>query len=273
MSYILDDQSFQTVRSLLGKHAGIELNASKRQMASNRLSRPMRSLGLTQLADYVELVEKDQDKLEDFVNAMTTNVTSFFREAHHFPILVEHLKKALGENAKGEARVWSAGCSSGQEPYSILIALAESYPDIVNRKQAIVLATDIDTQALKTAKEGIYPKAELARLCPILVTKYFELIDQERVQVKSELRRLVEYKPFNLAGRAISPPWRSLDAVFCRNVMIYFNATTQKSIAEYVARSLKPDGLFFTGHTEMLIHSEGIFQSRGRTVFSLRTKQ
>ena len=268
MSLILDDDSFQTVRGLLGKHAGIELNPSKRQMASNRLSRPMRSLGLTKLADYVDLVEKDQEKIEDFVNAMTTNVTSFFREAHHFPILVDHLKAS-----PSEARVWSAGCSSGQEPYSILIALVDAFPEILRRKQAVVLATDIDTQAIRIAKAGIYPKSELARLSPTLVAKYFDSITPTEMQVKFELRRLIEFRPFNLAARGIALPWTSLDAVFCRNVMIYFNATTQRQIAEYVARSLKPDGLFFTGHTEMLIHSGGIFQSRGRTVFNLRRSQ
>jgi chemotaxis protein methyltransferase CheR len=265
MSLILDDQAFETVRSLLGKHAGIELNPSKRQMASNRLSRPMRSLGLTKLADYVQLVEKDRSQLEDFVNAMTTNVTSFFREAHHFPILVEHLKESYSG-----AKIWSAGCSSGQEPYSILIALTQAYPSLLERKQAFILATDIDTHALNIAKQGIYSKSELVHLNSGLITKYFDTINQLQVQVKPEIRRLVEFKPFNLAAKGSALPWKPLDAVFCRNVMIYFNATTQRQIAAYVASHLKTDGLFFTGHTEMLIHSDGLFQSRGRTVFSPR---
>lgn len=265
MSLILDDQAFETVRDLIGKHAGIELNSSKRQMASNRLNRPMRSLGLTKLADYVELVEKDRGQIEDFVNAMTTNVTSFFREAHHFPILVDHLKEGFAS-----AKIWSAGCSSGQEPYSILIALTQAYPGLFERKQAFILATDIDTHALNIAKQGIYSKAELLHLKPEVITTYFDLINQAQVQIKPELKRLVEFKPFNLAAKGTVLPWKSLDAVFCRNVMIYFNATTQRQIAEYVARHLKADGLFFTGHTEMLIHSDGLFQSRGRTVFSPR---
>jgi chemotaxis protein methyltransferase CheR len=234
-------------------------------MASNRLSRPMRNLGLTKLEDYVDLVGKDQKKIEDFINAMTTNVTSFFREAHHFPVLVDHVKRNLDH-----ARIWSAGCSSGQEPYSIVIALAEAQPTIVQRKQALVLATDIDTQALSVAKAGVYSRSELVHLQSDLLAKYFDSVNPAQMQIKPEYRRLVEFKPFNLAARNLALPWPSLDAVFCRNVMIYFNATTQRQIAAYVARSLKPDGLFFTGHTEMLIHSEGLFQSRGRTVFSLR---
>jgi chemotaxis protein methyltransferase CheR len=265
MSLILDDDAFQTVRNLLGKHAGIELNPSKRQMASNRLSRPMRSLGLTKLTDYVDLVEKDHGRIEEFINAMTTNVTSFFREAHHFPVLVEHLRDSVSN-----ARIWSAGCSFGQEPYSIVIALVEAYPSLLNRHQPLVLATDIDTHALAIAKAGTYSKAELAQLKPELVSKHFLDINQSHVQIKPELRRLVDFRPFNLAARGAVLPWKSLDAVFCRNVMIYFNSSTQKQIAEYVARSLKSDGLFFTGHTEMLIHSDGIFQSKGRTVFGLR---
>ncbi len=265
MSLILDDQAFETVRGLLGKHAGIELNPSKRQMASNRLSRPMRSLGFTKLADYVDLVEKDRAQVEGFVNAMTTNVTSFFREAHHFPILVDHLKETFSS-----AKIWSAGCSSGQEPYSILIALTQAYPSLLDRKQAIVLATDIDTHALNLAKQAVYSKSELLHLKPGLITKYFDSVNQTQVQVKPEIKRLVEFKPFNLAAKGSVLPWKPLDAVFCRNVMIYFNATTQRQIAEYVARHLKADGLFFTGHTEMLIHSDGLFQSRGRTVFSPR---
>jgi chemotaxis protein methyltransferase CheR len=265
MSALLDENAFQTVRSLIGQHAGIELNPSKRQMASNRLSRPMRKLGLTQLSDYVDLVEKESSQIESFVNAMTTNVTSFFREAHHFPILTEHIRQD-----PAAARVWSAGCSTGQEPYSIVFTLVRAYPCLLEQSSAIVIATDIDTHALTKAKTGIYSKDDVQALHPGMLSRNFDVISESQVQVKPEFRRLIEFKPFNLAAKGANLRWQALDAVFCRNVMIYFNATTQRQLVDYFSRVLKPNGRLFTGHSEMLLHSENLFQSLGQTTFRLR---
>jgi chemotaxis protein methyltransferase CheR len=269
MSTALNQESFERVRKILMQHTGIELNDSKVQMATNRLTKPMRALGLSDLVEYLALLQSDPKLMQGFINAMTTNVTSFFRESHHFEILVQTL---LGK--QGEARLWSAGCSTGQEPYSILFTLLDAFPELIHSlKRPVVLATDIDTQALSLAKAGVYTKAELsgAFKAPAQRT-YFDEISDVELQVKPEFRRLIEFKPYNLAAPSEKAPWQHLDAIFCRNVMIYFGTATQRRITERFYATLKPEGTLFTGHSEMLIHSDGIFQSLGRTVFKARSR-
>jgi chemotaxis protein methyltransferase CheR len=269
MNTVLKPESFARVRQMLMQHTGIELNDSKVQMASNRLTKPMRVLGLTDLADYLALVQNDSKLLQGFINAMTTNVTSFFRESHHFQILIHELR-----GKQHDARLWSAGCSTGQEPYSILFTVLEAFPELISRlKRPIVLATDIDTQALAHAKAGVYLKTELnGAFQATALRAYFDEISATELQVKPALKRLIEFKPYNLATGTEKVPWQHLDAIFCRNVMIYFGTATQRRITERFHAALKAEGTLFTGHSEMLIHSDGIFRSLGRTVFKARSK-
>jgi chemotaxis protein methyltransferase CheR len=266
MSLALDEQSFKRVCQLLDQHAGIDLNPSKRQMASNRIRKPMQSLGMSSPEDYLNLVARDPQQLQGFINALTTNVSAFNREAHHFPVLVSHLA-----NKVESAKLWSAGCSNGQEPYSMLIALAEAFPGLIaQRKTSLILATDVDTAVLSHAKEGIYEREVLKPLSAAQIGRYFDFQGDDQYQVKASLRKLIDFRPYNLARPNTAPAWSGLDAIFCRNVMIYFKAGTQRQLAETFAKVLKPDALLFTGHSEMLIHSDQLFQSLGQTVFRLR---
>jgi chemotaxis protein methyltransferase CheR len=255
---------FHHAKRLLLKHAGIELNMSKQQMVFNRLVKPMRQLNYANLADFLSDVEERQDLQQRFVDALTTNVTSFFREAHHFPILASH-----GRNKLETLQVWSAGCSTGQEPYSILITLLEAFPQLAKSQKPFVLATDIDTTALGKAELGVYSEVELSGLSPTQIEKYFDVKQDSRFQFKANFRRLIQFKAFNLVSGS-PPPWKDLDVIFCRNVMIYFGADTQRTLVGQFAKILKPDGLLISGHAEMLLHSDNVFSSIGRTVYTLR---
>jgi chemotaxis protein methyltransferase CheR len=255
---------FHHAKRLLLKHAGIELNMSKQQMVFNRLVKPMRQLEYNSIGEFLVDVEKRQDLQQKFVNALTTNVTSFYREPHHFPILVTHAKKHLDN-----LRIWSAGCSTGQEPYSILFSLIENFPQLTKSKLPFILATDIDTTALAVAELGAYTQADLSHVSPEQIEKYFDFLGEGKFQVKSSLRRLIDFKTFNLTGDAKAPR-ADFDAIFCRNVMIYFSAETQRSLVGKFGKLLKPDGLLVSGHSEMLLHSDNVFSSVGRTVYCLR---
>jgi chemotaxis protein methyltransferase CheR len=255
---------FHHAKQLLLKHAGIELNMSKQQMVFNRLLKPMRQLNYANIAEFLSDVEERQDLQQRFVNALTTNVTSFFREAHHFPILSSHVQNKLDT-----LQVWSAGCSTGQEPYSILIELLDVFPHLAKSPEPFILATDIDTAALAHAEQGIYSESDLNSVSPAQVEKYFDVLPDRKFQFKSNFRRLIQFKAFNLTAGSPSP-WKDLDVIFCRNVMIYFGAETQRTLVSKFAKTLKPDGLLISGHTEMLLHSDKVFSSIGRTVYALR---
>jgi chemotaxis protein methyltransferase CheR len=255
---------FHHAKRLLLKHAGIELNMSKQQMVFNRLVKPMKQLNYANIAEFLSDVEQRQDLQQRFVDALTTNVTSFFREAHHFPILTSHVQNKLDT-----LKIWSAGCSTGQEPYSILITLLESFPQLAKSPKPFILATDIDTTALGNAELGSYSETELNGLTVVQIEKFFDAKQGNRFQFKSDFKRLIQFKAFNLVSES-PPPWKDLDVVFCRNVMIYFGAQTQRTLVSQFAKILKPDGLFISGHAEMLLHSDNVFSSIGRTVYTLR---
>jgi chemotaxis protein methyltransferase CheR len=255
---------FNIAKRLIKKHAGIELNMSKQQMVFNRLVRPMRQLNYATMSQFLADVETDQRLQQQFVNALTTNVTSFFREPHHFPILVKHSQTRIPE-----IRIWSAGCSTGQEPYSILFALLDAFPALIQMKQPIVLATDIDTAALAIAEKACYAIAELKNITEEQVNKYLEVQADGRWQVKATIKRLIAFKAFNLANQTPAP-WQEFDSIFCRNVMIYFSPEMQRKLVSQFAQYLKPDGLLFSGHAEMLLHSDALFSSVGHTVYTLR---
>jgi chemotaxis protein methyltransferase CheR len=255
---------FHHAKRLLLKHAGIELNMSKQQMVFNRLVKPMRQLNYASIAEFLIDVEARQDLQQKFVNALTTNVTSFYREPHHFPILAVHVKKHLDN-----LQIWSAGCSTGQEPYSILFSLIEDFPQLAKSKLPFILATDIDTTALASAELGVYPETELGQVPTVQIEKYFDRLGDGKFQVKSSLRRLIDFKIFNLTGDATASKV-NFDAIFCRNVMIYFGAETQRSLVGKFGKLLKPDGILISGHSEMLLHSDNVFSSVGRTVYCLR---
>jgi chemotaxis protein methyltransferase CheR len=257
-------QHFRLISDRIYAFSGIRLPETKREMVYARLSRRLRSLGIGSFDDYVRFLELEPAEWEHCTNALTTNVTAFYREEHHFRTLAEHAKAARGD---GPFRVWSAGCSTGEEPYTIAMCLADSLP----QREFKVLATDLDTQVIATAREGVYPLQSVLKL-PEARQKRFFLRGagrfEGRARVRREIASRVEFMRLNLMD-AEWPIEPGFDAIFCRNVMIYFDKPTQRRLVQRFARLLKPAGLFFAGHAESLLDQGRHFRLRGQTVYEL----
>jgi chemotaxis protein methyltransferase CheR len=262
----LSDESFAAVQALLLSSAGIALNSTKKQMAMNRLNRPMREAGYQTIDDYITHVRTNPLALQKFLNAMTTNVTSFFREAHH----LTHFVKTQERNISN-LRIWSAGCSTGQEPYSILMALGTvDATALLARTTPLILATDIDTQALETAKRGVYTNTSLASIPKDVVLRVFQPFSATEMQVRQHWRKLVEFRTLNLSDPKDRFPKKEMHAIFCRNVMIYFKPDLQRRLVENFCDSLTSGGYLYAGHSEMLLHSDSLLRPLGQTVYQVR---
>ncbi|WP_028537231.1 CheR family methyltransferase [Paludibacterium yongneupense] len=264
------DADFDRIRKLIHKEAGISLNPSKKDMVYGRLVRRIRDLKLANFGAYVDLLERSsgQREFEVFVNALTTNLTFFFREEHHFPILAEHLKQKA--QASGELNIWCAAASTGEEPYSLAMTALESFPN-GNRPRISILATDLDTMVLETGRKGIYSAEKVARLPPALAAKYFDKLPDGDFQARAVLRDMITFSRLNL----IDGNWavrKTFDAIFCRNVMIYFDRDTQFAVLKKFSPLLKPDGLLFVGHSENFYFAAEYFRLRGKTVYERATR-
>ncbi len=253
---------FERVRRLIHQRAGISLQGSKRAMVYSRLARRLRETGHPDFATYLNDLERDQgDEWQEFVNCLTTNLTAFFREEHHFEILAEALKARAGR----PLRLWCNAASTGEEPYSLAMTIVEA---LGPGTDARLLATDIDTRVLATAMQGVYP-AEARGLTPQRLRAHFlrgKGRHEGRIRVKPELARRIDFQAFNL----MSPRWdfgESFDIVFCRNVMIYFDAPTQTRLMERMHAVMKPGSLLFVGHSEHFAESRHLFRLRGKTVY------
>lgn len=263
---LLSEANFQRLCQLIYQRAGIVLAAHKREMVYNRLMRRLRLLQMNDFSQYLALLESQPNSSEwqEFINALTTNLTSFFREAHHFPLLAEHARER-----QGCYQVWSCAASTGEEPYSIAITLAETLGTGPGKFQ--VYASDIDTQVLEKAHNGIYRKESLEVLSPEQLQRFFlkgKGPQQGLVRVRPDLGSLVHFFQLNL----LSPDWKlpeKFDAIFCRNIMIYFDKSTQEAILRQMVRCLKPGGLLFAGHSENFSQISKDFWLRGKTVYSL----
>jgi chemotaxis protein methyltransferase CheR len=271
LGFDFSNADFERVRQLIYQHAGIALNDSKRPMVYSRLARRLRALHLQRFSDYLALLNDPQStEWESFTNALTTNLTAFFREAHHFDILQQFLQPRV---ARGESlSLWSAAASTGEEPYSIAMTLAEAFGQ--RRIQARLLATDLDTQVLAHASAGVYAEDKVAQIPDNLLKRYFLKGSGQnagRVKVRPVLQDIMTFKQLNLLS-ATWPMKQPFDAIFCRNVMIYFDKTTQRTLLEKMAGLLKPDGLLFIGHSENLHHVTDLFQACGKTVYRLTQK-
>jgi chemotaxis protein methyltransferase CheR len=216
---------FERVRKLIYARAGISLNATKQNMVYSRLSRRLRALDMDSFSAYLDGLEAGEShEWQEFVNALTTNLTSFFREAHHFPVLHERVA-AIGREP---LRIWCAAASTGEEPYSIAMTATEARP--VGAPRPLILATDIDTNVLATARRGVYREDALKNVSPEQRRRFFlrgRDANAGMVRVRPELSALIEFKPLNL----LSPKWpmsEPFDIIFCRNVMIYFDKPTQR---------------------------------------------
>lgn len=262
----LSDTHFKRISQLIYQRAGIVLADHKREMVYNRLVRRLRMLGIDDFGRYLAILENDSNSPEwqAFINSLTTNLTAFFREAHHFPILADHAKRR-----SGSFNVWCAAASTGEEPYSIAMTLAETLGN--GQGKFSVHATDIDTQVLEKALAGVYRQEELRTLSPQQLQRFFFRgtgPHSGMVRVRPELANLVSYAQLNLLGNEWNVPG-PFDAIFCRNVMIYFDKETQEKILRRFVPLLKPGGILFAGHSENFSQISKEFYLRGQTVYGL----
>ena len=256
--FLFSQEDFGRVRQLIAAYAGISLHERKENMVYNRLSRRLRATGTGSFRAYLDQVENaGSGEREQFVNALTTNLTAFFREPHHFEMLAA---KARGA---GRLRVWSSACSTGEEPYSAAVALREA------GCAAEILASDIDTDALAAARHGVYRIDALQAVGIERMRPHFLRGTQENARfakVRPELRGMVKFDYRNLLSQDW-PPHERFDAVFCRNVMIYFERAAQRSLLERFAAVLAPGGLLFLGHSENCATGHPKFRACGKTTY------
>jgi chemotaxis protein methyltransferase CheR len=258
-------EHFRLISERIYEFSGIRLPEGKREMVYARLARRLRALGIGSFDDYVRFLDLEPAEWEHCTNALTTNVTSFYRENHHFDILAAHAKATV---RPGEPfRVWSAGCSTGEEPYTIAMCLTEALPD----GNFQVLASDLDTQVLASAADAVYPLQSVLQLPPERQKRFFLKGSgrfEGRARVRPQIARHVEFTRINLMD-AQWPVVQGLDAIFCRNVMIYFDKPTQRRLVDRYALLLRTSGLFFAGHAESLLDQGRRFRLRGQTVYEL----
>ena len=268
--FVFTSADFERVRKLIYEYAGISLSAAKQDMVYSRLARRLRETRLKSFGEYLVLLERgDRGEWEKFVNSLTTNLTSFFREPHHFPILADHLKKLQGRSS---IKIWCSAASTGEEPYSIAMTVVEAFNSF--NVPVSIVASDLDTSVLATASKGVYSLDRVDKMSPERLNRFFTKgsgAQQGFYTVKPELRRLLSFQRLNL----LEPNWAirgPLDALFCRNVMIYFDKPTQYKILARFAPLMGDSGLLFAGHSESFLHAAELFRSQGKTVYELTPK-
>jgi len=263
------DKDFQELGRIIYDRTGIVISDAKKNMIYGRIVKRLRALKMDSFSDYVAFISSKEGDSEaiDFINAITTNLTKFFRENHHFEHLGDKVIAPLISNRGGSkrVRVWSAGCSSGMEAYSIAMTVAETIPDLVSWDFKI-LATDIDTNMLNRGKNGIYTNKDIENVPEKLVKKYFKKYDDDNMIISEKLRKMVHFKRFNLLEN-IWPMKGPFDVIFCRNVVIYFDAKTQSQLFRNYHKVLKDGGWFYIGHSETLLDTAELFDSQGKTIF------
>jgi len=265
------EADFQTLARLAHEYAGIALSESKRNLVYSRLSRRLRTLGMNSFRDYCEFLAENAAEIENFINSISTNHTKFFREAHHFEHFRAHVAAPFAHQGRAAVRerlrVWSAGCSSGEEPYTIAIVLAQEIRNFAGHDVRI-LATDIDTDVLTKAARGEFAVSTIDEVPRAYHGFFCQRTGDEaaaKVVMDENVRSLITFRRLNL----MDPwPFRGLfDAIFCRNVMIYFDAPTKSRLVERFTQQLKPGGWLYIGHSESLIGTHPGLQLVGRTTY------
>ena len=262
--FTLSGVDFERIRQLIYQRAGISLHAGKQAMVYSRLSRRLRETGQRSFAEYLQALEHggSESDWQEFVNCLTTNLTAFFREEHHFHALVEDLRARTSR----PLRIWCNAASTGEEPYSLAMTVVET---LGASAQAKLVCSDIDTKVLATAQRGVYA-ADARGLSPERLRRHFMRGTAQNagsIRVKPELSRLVEFRTFNLMSASWSALGEPFDIVFCRNVMIYFDNPTQRKVLERIHAAMKPGGLLYVGHSENFTESRDLFRLRGKTVY------
>ncbi len=265
--FTLKPADFERIRKLIYQHAGISLHSGKQAMVYSRLSRRLRETRFTSFSDYLGWLEgitgtEAQTEWQEFVNCLTTNLTAFFREEHHFHALVEDLRA----RAARPLRIWCNAASTGEEPYSLAMTVVET---LGLSAQVRLVCSDIDTKVLATAQRGVY-SADARGLSAERLKRHFMRgtgANSGHIRVKPELVRLIEFRSFNLMSASWSALGEPFDIVFCRNVMIYFDNPTQRKVLERIHAAMKPGGLLYVGHSENFTESRDLFRLRGKTIY------
>ena len=259
------DRDFRRICDLIYQRVGISLAPAKRDMVYGRLSRRLRALGLRSFQEYLDQLENQGgDEWQAFTNALTTNLTAFFLEPHHFEKLDTELRARAGN---GTLQLWSCAASTGEEPYSMAITACEAFGTL--KPPVRILATDVDTQVLATASRGVYAIDRVSGLDPAIKKRYFQRgsgPNEGQCRVHPALRELIDFRPLNLLAPRydVGGPF---DALFCRNVMIYFDKPTQRGILSRLIQHMGDDGLLYTGHSENYLHAADLIQPCGRTLY------
>jgi chemotaxis protein methyltransferase CheR len=267
----LSEREFSRIKTRVYQVAGISLSDAKRTLVISRLSKIVRALGLPGFDAYVDFLERGASPTDgqNFVNALTTNLTRFYREDHHFEHLRQYVGSLIEQKPRGmRLRIWSAACSTGQEPYTIGMDLLAAFPEL-KRWDFKILGTDIDTAVLTKAARGIYPESELSGLSPERA-RLLEKTGSGEIQVPGAVRELVSFKPLNLI--TAWPMKGPFDAIFCRNVAIYFDKPTQGQMFGRFANLLAPEGFLYIGHSENLGSGGEGFRLVGKTIYQSRLK-
>jgi chemotaxis protein methyltransferase CheR len=265
--YHLSDAQFDDIRRLVREHTGISLADSKRELVYSRLVRRLRRLSLGGFGDYLQLLERGEStELEEFTNAITTNLTSFFRENHHFEFLSGTVLPALEKRnaASRRLRIWSAGCSTGEEPYSIAIALQESMSRF-RGWDVRILATDLDSQVVAHAAAGEYKLERFEKMPAARRERWFRQTGPEQFVADESLKSLITFRQLNLMH---AWPFRGpFDVIFCRNVVIYFDKETQRVLFDRIAELQRDGDHLFIGHSESLFKVCERYQLIGKTIY------
>ena len=270
LRYTYTDADFNFIKKLISEHSGININESKRELVYGRLSKRIRQLGLGSFREYCNLLKSgDEEELYNCIDAITTNVTHFFRENHHFEFLFDNIIPSILNNpvrsGLRKLRVWSAGCSTGEEPYSIEIILRKFVQ--LNAWDVKILATDLSYNVLHQAQQGIYRRSEVEGVSEDTLKKWFlqNRKDRSVVRVNDELKKRIFFKRLNLNSTwEITGP---IDVIFCRNVVIYFNKETQRRLFDRFANILSDDGYLILGHSESMFGVSDRFELVSRTIY------
>ncbi len=266
--FTLSDSEFDRLRRLVHEHTGISLSDTKRELVYGRLVRRLRGLGLKSFSEYCHLLEKSPAReLQELTNAITTNLTSFFRENHHFELLKSEVLPQMARAAepRRRLRIWSAGCSTGEEPYSLAMVLREAAAHFRNWDVKL-LATDIDSNVLATAANGIYREDRFQGMSPERLKRWFTPAGRaHHLGARDELKSVISFKQLNLLD---DWPMRGpFDIIFCRNVVIYFDKDTQRKLFDRMAALQAPGAWLFVGHSENLFNITNRYKLTTRTVY------
>jgi chemotaxis protein methyltransferase CheR len=262
---------FESLRTMVKEQCGITLSESKRELVYGRLSRRLRVLGLSAFADYRRLLAASEGQAEmiEFINAVTTNLTSYFREPHHFDFLRDDYLRARAADSRGSRRIriWCSAASTGEEPYSIAMSVAEAIPDW-QRWDIKILATDLDTNVLKTCVAGVYREERVRGMSQKRLDRFFDVSGSgadRQFRIKPELASMIAFRQLNLMHTL--PMKGPLDVIFCRNVIIYFDKDTQRGLFSRIAPLQRPGDLLFLGHSESLLQVSDAWTLMGKTIY------